>query len=321
MDLERFKFIVRHPYQTYRQHIVKEIRLFKLIGKCPDNIYYVIRCDLPGCGLFAIFMYVLDHLAYAEDHGWIPILDSGRYECLYKEKKPVQGTTDPWKYYFESISDKGVRDCFKLKNVIYGAIKFPRYKGIYYYKDKEKNVLPSEERIDELYKLVEKYIKFRPELQNKLEENLKKLIGSNKRTLGIHIRGTDMYTAGKQHPIPSEKTKDFTLIDGILTEYHIDQIFLCCDTESTVKLFQDYYGEKVRTTNAMRQKDDNGCGIHMDKKLGEGRENHKYLLGEEVIIDMYLLAHCNILLCGSSNVAFTALIYNHNNYDKVFYYV
>lgn len=52
----------------------------------------------------------------------------------------------------------------KMKNVIYGRIRFPRYKGIYYYKEKERNVLPTEERIEELHKLVVQYIRFRPEL-------------------------------------------------------------------------------------------------------------------------------------------------------------
>ncbi len=139
--------------------------------------------------------------------------------------------------------------------------------------------------------------------------------------LGVHVRGTDMYRAGKQHPVPTGETKDFSKIDRIIEEYNIDKIFLCSDTESTVKLFRDYYGNRLVTTNSLRQIDDSGCGIHMDKTLGRNRQKHKYLLGEEVITDMYLLAHCNVLLCGASNVAFAALIYNHNLYKKVFYCV
>lgn len=317
--LRRLLYIIRHPYKTCWDRWRDYNSIKNPFGKEPQNTYYVIRCNLPGCGLFAIFMYILDHLAYAEDHGYIPILDSKRYKCLYKEKKPVNGTKDFWKYYFQPISEIEVKDCWKYRNIILGRIRAPRYKGIYYYAEKEKNVLPSTEQIDELYNLVDKYIKFRPELQEDLNKQLKVLEG--KRVLGIHVRGTDMYTAGKQHPVPTGETKDFSIIDKILDEYKLDEIFLCTDTDSTVELFKEYYGEKVITTNALRQKDDSGCGVHTDMELGKNRENNRYMLGVEVITDMYLLAHCNVLMCGASKVAYAAMVYNHNCYDKIFYFV
>lgn len=319
MKLNRLFEIMRHPGKTCRNLYRDRIFLKNPFGKDSQNTYYIIRCNLPSDGLFSIFMYVLDHLAYAEDKGYIPVLDSERYECLYKEKVPVNGTKDFWKYYFEPISEIGLKDCRRYKNIILGRIRAPRYKGIYYYAEKERNVLPSEERINELYALVEKYIRFRPELKAELDERLKVL--DSKRMLGIHVRGTDMYTAGRQHPVPTGETKDFSMIDKVLEEYDLNGIFLCTDTDSTVELFKEYYKEKLITTNALRQKDDSGCGIHMDKDLGRDRENNRYLLGIEVITDMYLLAHCNVLICGPSKVAYAAMIYNHNEYDKIFYFV
>lgn len=314
MKIKEIIHALRHP----RAFRVSEISWCKKMGKNPQDTYYIIRCDLPDCGLFAIFMYVLDHIAYAKDHGYIPVVDSERYQCLYKEKKAIYGTKDPWRYYFEPVSEVGVNQCWKFKNVIWGQIKFLRYKGIYYYAQKEKNVLPSKEKISELYELVQEYIRFRPELLKKLEYQRQLLTG--KRILGVHVRGTDMCTAGRQHPIPTGETKDFSIIDKIIQEYQLDGIFLCTDTEDTVKLFREYYGDKVYTTDALRQIGDSTCGIHFDGSLGQGRENHKYLLGEEVITDMYLLAHCKVLVCGPSNVSFAAMIYNNNQYDKIFYF-
>ena len=72
MDFERLKFIAAHPLKVYDQHRVKEIRRFRKFGKNPDTVHYVIRCDLEGCGLFAIFMYILDHIAYATDRVYVP---------------------------------------------------------------------------------------------------------------------------------------------------------------------------------------------------------------------------------------------------------
>lgn len=127
--------------------------------------------------------------------------------------------------------------------------------------------------------------------------------------------------SGKQHPIPNGKTKDFGFIDEILQEYHLEGIFLCSDTESTIKLFREYYGEKLYVTDSVRQKDDSGTGIHKDTSLGKNRENHKYLMGKEVIMDMYMLAKCKVLVCGTSNVAYAAMIYNCNKYEKIYYLV
>jgi len=319
MKRQRLLHIIRHPRRTCREHWEKEIRITNKWGKNPESEYYIIRCQLPGCGMFAIFMYVLDHLAYATDNGYIPVLDSERYKCLYKEKRPINGTKDPWRYYFEPISDIQVKDCLRYKNIILGRVRAPRYKGIYYYSDNEKNVLPSKEQIEELNGLVKRYIRFRPEFQRELDEKIKKLM--NKRVLGVHVRGTDMYTAGMQHPIPTGETKDFSRLDSIIKEYNIEKVFLCTDTQSTIMLFQEHYGKKLITTDALRQKDDSGCGIHMDEKLGKNRLNNKYLIGKEIIIDMYMLAHCTVLVCGASKVAYAAMIFNHNKYEKIFYFV
>lgn len=319
MDFERLKFIAEHPLKVYDQHRVKEIRRFRKFGKNPDIVYYVIRCDLENCGLFAIFMYVLDHIAYATDQGYVPVLDSKRYHWLYQEKEKVNGTKDPWKYYFQPISKNWI-STFIDKNVIYGAVKFPRYKGIYYYRDKEKNVLPDKEQIRYLHGLKDRYIHFVPAILDELEEAAETL-RKFKRVLGIHVRGTDMNTAGKQHPIPTKETKNFDRVDAILKKHELDGIFLCTDEEEIVDIFQEYYGDKVLVTDAVRQKKDRHVGVHMDKNLGEDRTHHKYLLGKEVLKDMYLLSKCNVLLCGASNVAYAAIIYNNNQYDEIYYCV
>ena len=311
---------IRHPYRSYKEYLAKEKKIIRKKGQYPDKTFYVIRCDLPECGLFAIYMYVLDHVAYAVDNGYIPVLDIEQYPCLYREDVPVNGTRNPWNYYFKELMPYNQEEIEKCKNVIYSAIKFPHYKALYYYREKEKNVLPSQEHLKELKSIADKYFPFNDDLKNKLE-NDSKILKQFKRLLGIHVRGTDMYTEGKQHPVPTGDTKDFRTIDNLLKEYNLDGIFLCTDTNSTVEIFKEYYGDRVITTSAVRQIDDSKKGIHKDSSLGMGRSLHKYHLGLEVITDMYLLSQCNVLLCGPSNVPFTALVYNAGQYDKVIYCV
>ena len=315
MKLRRIAHIIRHPHKAMCEIRAKEKRIIRKSGIDADNTYYVIRCDLPECGFFAIFMYVLDHLAICNDNGYIPIIDIEKYNTLYKESCAVNGTTDPWLYYFKAPSSAKMG--INYKNEIISAIKFPHYKAIYYYQNAEKNVLPSSDNISYLYKLVEKYIRFNDIVQSELDKACKIMCGQ--RVLGIHVRGTDMYTEGKQHPIPTGKTKDFTIIDEILKKHGLKTILLCTDADETVKLFKEHYGDDLITMDAIRQKDNSLMGLHKDKSLSE-RENHRYLLGLEVIKDMYLLSKCNVLLCGPSNVAFAAMIYNNNKYESIYYY-
>lgn len=312
--------IFRHPYKSYRAYVAKEKQIIHRKGLYPDKTFYVIRCDLPECGLFAIYMYVLDHVAYAIDKGYVPVLDIEQYSCLYKEDSLVNGTRNPWNYYFEERMPYNQEKIKKCKNVIYSAIKFPHYKAIYYYHDKEKNILPGKENLKELKRISDVYFPLNNTLKKELDKK-SEVLRSFKRLLGIHVRGTDMYTEGKQHPVPTGGTKNFDMIDSLLVKYNLDGIFLCTDTNSTVELFKEYYGGKVITTTAVRQTDDSKGGIHKDSTLGGGRELHKYQLGVEVITDMYLLSQCNVLLCGPSNVAFAAMIYNSGEYDDIIYCV
>lgn len=309
---------IRHPLKAYKQYVAQEKKIVHNKGIEGDKTFYVIRCDLPECGLFAIFMYVLDHVAYAVDKGYVPVLDIEQYKCLYKEDIPVNGVSNPWNYYFKEIMPYDSNKLVKCKNVIYSAIKFPHYKAIYYYREKEKNVLPGKEQLQELKHLVDIYFPFTDDLNEKLKKD-SMVLNRFDRLLGIHVRGTDMYTEGKQHPVPTGDTKDFSIIDSLLQKHNLDGIFLCTDTNSTVELFKEHYGDKVITTDAVRQIDDSKGGIHKDGSLGGGREFHKYQLGLEVITDMYLLSQCNVLLCGPSNVPFTALVYNGGAYDQVIY--
>lgn len=319
--LRNIKTILRHPREFVIKNIQKEFTIYNVLGMRNREKYYVIRCNQPKCGLFAIFMFVLDHMAYAHDKGYIPILKMEKYDCLYKENKRINGTKNPWEYYFKPISKITLMDRLRAKSITYGSVNFIRYKGIYYFAEKRKNVLPDKERVSELFGLVSQYIHFQPELQRELDNWYSEMKRKYNRILGIHVRGTDMYVAGKQHNKPSSKLVDLTLIQDTMKKNNMDGVFLCTDDVNVVNKFQKFFGEKLFVTNSVRQVEGKREGIHFDKSLGNGRGNHRYLLGKEVIIDMYLLSKCNVLMCGPSNVAFAAIIYNNNAYEDILFYV
>lgn len=319
--VRNIKNIIRHPREFIVRNIQREITIRNIFALKKKEKYYVIRCNQPNCGLFAIFMYVLDHIAYARDKGYIPVLCMQRYDCLYKEKYKINGTYNPWEYYFKPITEVTLKNLFKAGTVTWGKVEFLHYKGIYYYAQKNKNILPEKQRITELHEIVEQYIQFQPALQQELKEHYYKMKSKYQKVMGIHVRGTDMYVAGKQHNKPSSKFMDFQELQNIVNKNNIDGIFLCTDDSEVVKKFQKFFGDKIYVTDSVRQVNGRLEGIHFDKALGKGRKEHKYLLGKEVITDMYLLSKCNVLVCGPSNVAFAAMIFNNNSYEDIIYWI
>lgn len=275
----------------------------------------MIRCDLTQCGLFALFMYVLDHIAIAEERGYIPVVDARQFE-LYKCKE--MNNENVWELFFEQINDQSFEDILKNENYVLSRVGFPMYKGLYYYRTKP-NILPKKEQVAELNSIVKRYIKIKQNILNDVDPYVEKL-KSNKRTLGIHIRGTDMYRQKGEHPRPSEKIKDIGYIKNIMNKHKIDHIFLCTDTEKNIDMFRKEFGNRVFFTKALRQRDDSYTGVHRDERLNKKRQYHNFLLGKEVIIDMLVLSKCTVLLCGPSNVSFAAMIYNNNQYEEIYYH-
>ena len=313
--------ILKHPKKYIIQNLQKKFTVKNILASARGENYYIIRCNQPQCGLFAIFMFILDHLAYAEDKGLIPVLKMQKRNCLYREKKKINGTDNPWEYYFQLPTEVSITELFRARTITYGQRAFLRYKGIYYYAEKNKNILPSKTQIHELHGLVEKYIRFQPGLQRELDETWENVRKKYHRMMGVHVRGTDMNVAGKQHNRPSVKLADPDWQQNIMIENNIDGIFLCTDDANVVSHFKTYFGDKVFCTGSVRQIEGKTEGVHFDKTLGNGRHNHKYLLGKEVITDMYLLSKCDILVCGPSNVAFAAMIYNDGAYEKIIYQI
>jgi hypothetical protein len=115
--------------------------------------------------------------------------------------------------------------------------------------------------------------------------------------------------------------KPATLLDTIekiketLEKTGLTRIFLCTDEESVKADIINVFGDQVSTLNVYRSKGGNE-GIHLESCGGQ-RENHHYLLGLEVLRDAYLLSCCNSLVCGKSNVAYSAIVFNNNKYKKV----
>lgn len=271
-----------------------------------DKIIYIIKRENQA-GFFSNYFFVLGHCIIANNKGWIPVVDMKNYPTLYNENKQINETMNSWEYYFSQPSPISLDDAYKSRYVklssdIYPASIVPSYGiGTRFSMDKAK--------ISELSLFANRYANIHCSLIDEFETEIKE--NDLRRRIGVHVRGTDMrHTAA--HPLPPTLKVTFKSIDKMV-ENKDRGIYLCTDEENIVYAFRTRYGNRVLVNNSYRSQ--SGVqGIHIER-LDNQRENHKYLLGKEVLRDVYCLSKCNSFVGGRSNVAYAAIILNNNMYE------
>ncbi|ONI38078.1 hypothetical protein AN396_11700 [Candidatus Epulonipiscium fishelsonii] len=308
--LEAFFTEPRYFFKLVRLRYYGSIKKYK---KYPQHKFYVIA-NAWRSGFFASFNYVLKNLIIADIKGYIPIIDMQNYKTLYNEDYKFKNTFNAWEYYFYQPTKISLNEVYKSKNVKisgngYSEIEVPLYKA-------NGNKKPTKKQIEQLNCYIKKYIKIKPYVEDIVQRTQKDFSQFNK-IVGVHVRATDMYTEGGHHPIPPGLQRIIPRIDFVLKKYGVDGIFVCTDDTGSLEILQKRYGSKIICTNSVRANKGSNTGIHHDKSLSN-RKNHKYLLGLEVLVDMLLLSRCNLLIGGHSSVTYTAMMFNNNQYKKVY---
>jgi len=271
---------------------------FKSFGdKNPDKTFYITWIDRMGAGLFSNVSNVLCHLKIADLAGMIPVVDFQNFKTLYNENTAIHDTENAWEYYFKPVTPFHLDEVYESKNVFFCRGEYPASMG---YCITQINGL-----YEEIYR---KYVFF----QNHVEELLKKYsIKFNSRVLGIHFRGQEMkLTPG--HSFPPTERQMIKYTDKIIEKYDIEKIFFVTEEQGYLDLFIKRYGGKVFYTDSYRTYDVNAYNLNP-------RENHRYLLGLNVLIDACLLSMCNGILCGDSNVSEFARFINNKKFEFVYY--
>lgn len=268
-----------------------------------DSALYIIEVGTAKQGFFAEYRRTLNHLYYADAWGFIPYIKYSD-EYVYAEKHPVNGAVNPFEYYFVQpcISEEDVNNYHYLVHSRECDIEFVnRLKPTNGYGF-------SDEYIDAMAKISKKYIRFNDTVKNYLERQTSELLRGRK-TLGIHVRLTDFKQNYFGHPVCITADKHLALAKKLLSENKFEQVFLATDDIDTVEIFKKEFGDKVVSySDVIRTTGDVSVAFLKDE-----RENHHYLLGLEVLRDMYTLAMCAGLVAGKSQVSICAMIENKNH--------
>lgn len=260
-----------------------------------DKCIYLIQCSHEILGFFAVHRALLTSLMFADACKFTPVVDY-RKGFMYAEKNKIFGTDNPFEYYFCQpcgVMLQDVRHCEKVvkyhplhRNFV--DLIFNSVCGEY---------TATEDFIKRSAQMQKKYIRLNDYTRRYLEKNIAAML-AGKKTLGVHVRGSDFKKKYNKHPVRIYASEYIKEAEKIMKEFGYEQIFLATDDIGAIKEFQSVYGNRVVYYKDVVRT--NGTVSVMKSK--EAREKHHYLLGLEVLRDAYTLAACDALLGGVSQV-------------------
>lgn len=245
-----------------------------------------------GCmpyGLFVNFGLVMSNLDWCVRTKVTPVVYWNE-KCLYYTKDGYNGSLNAWEYYFEPVSSATYQD-----EAIHAKYADPE--GLFMSITFEPHNQPTKATRKKVYEtVIRPFIKLNPLVQEKVDAFFDEHM-RGKHTIGIHLRGTDKY-------------KDIKLVDPRLileeAQRHAGpetQFFIATDEQALLELAITMLDGAVIAYDSHRSLD--GKPLHHDGIYPP------HLLGEEVVIEAWLLARCNLMVhTDRSNVSGAVLFLN-----------
>lgn len=261
---------------------------------------YIIRQNGYGRGLFSLVSGVVCHLHFASHHRLTPTVDLRACNTEYEDAQFMKADdlcrTNPWDFYFQSVSDLHGDIDFGKRIILASNLGFPM--------GYPRKMLIS--HVQDLRDLAMSRIKPAPDLLPDLQHAESEIL-DGKHVLGVHIRGQEQKTM-PYHPLSPTMDQIYMAIDRAVAECGFDRIFVASeDLDYVDAVLNRYSGMAVTLPHFRTHSPVNAYRIYP-------RPNHKYLLGKEILIDAFILSSCAGLVSSTSNVTEFARARNNGRY-------
>lgn len=249
-------------------------------------------------GLMSNFIAVLNHLYYCQKNNKVPIIywDS---KCPYYNEAGWHGKKNVWEYYFEPVSPF----VYVSEEKINCSYLPPDGEG-----------LPAWCQFVERSRewgnwLIRKYIRPRKYILEKVEQFVKENFDT-KYIISLHLRGTDK----KTEIAPTEPNILFSCANAHAEKIKNAEVtfFIATDEDALFDLAKQKLHGPVIGYDSQRSSD--GGSIHHATHANI----HKAQAGEEMLIEVLLLARTNFFIHTCSNVSTAVLFFNPNLEHKYF---
>lgn len=270
----------------------------------PGKIIFNIGDLDRSVGFCAVIMDTIKKLVYAEDHGLVPNI---RYtdNFLYFDDEKNKEISNPFEYYFNKVQVDGAENSL---NVVVADTFHANYAKSKY----ELDAYTREHFYNEMLELkcapvIRKYLQIKQDIVEACEQFI-----NGRKVLGVHYRGTDYKVGYDFHPVMATDNQYVQMIDERMSTGNYDAIFLATDDSNMCKLLKEKYGDKVFFYDDVYRSDGDVSVAFSE----DDRPYHHYMLGFEIVRDMYSLSLCEGLIAGKSHVSFLANLYKLSRDEK-----
>ena len=282
-----------------------------------------------GAGFFALMIYALNQLIWADANGYTPVVDFGQ-RCrdgrLNRYFDAGRGT-NVWDYFFEPVSpvtarasdrQLSVKQLFGLHHLSTESVQtYPH--GVY------RHLKVPQWRFDEEWhrmmrsradRTLRRYVQLRPTPLHAVRAFYRDQVlglGADRPVLGLHLRGTDkLKNIGGRIVRPNEY---HPLIQHYLRRRPNAILLLATDSPSFLAEMRREYGARIVVYDALRSE----RNAFADKRLSDN-----YKKGEDALIDALALSCSNYLIKPASALSEFSVYWNvglHNHTYEIQYEV
>lgn len=284
-------------------------------SKNADKTFYVIGWNDEGGGLFWIVNKVCMHIAYALDHGYIPVVDLKNYITQYSLKNESKNV---WEIFFEQPAGYGLEDIKNSKNVIINRMTPAPAKK---YLMGQTEFYDNPERIAYFRNIFKTFIHPNNKTLDYIRSKEKQLFKDKERVLGILCRGTDYVVAKpKNHPIQPEMKEIIKDAKEVMKEKQCNYVFLATEDKDILDVLKAEFGNKLLFLDQRRY---SSKDMQSDQLLAQIKAKDKERNPIKDALDyyaaIYLLTRCCCFIGGRTGGTKGVLLMNNGfEYKKIY---
>lgn len=284
--------------ETYIKFKWREKKI-SLGNENPDKYFYVIRRAPEEIGLFSYVLTYLGMIVYAQEKGFIPVIDMQNYYNMFLERDEI-GKVNSWEYYFKQPTGYSLKEIQSSRHVILSKavdLNWFEYPGLSLVCDKN-----NRKKWRFLYK---ENIFLQPEVIKKRDVLVKKLF-QGERVVGVICRGTDyLHIKPKDHPIQPSVEDIIKKTEELMKRNLCKKVYLATEDEQIYLKLKKVFGSKLIINEARRYFNTYDAKISeiVKEEVMNKRQN-----GEDYLLNILLLSKCNCIVGGCCGGMYGALL-------------
>ena len=294
-----YRFLIKIPVIkniiSYYVHYSSKERRTCYGKENPDKTFYIIGQKERMGGLWWIVNKVIMHLAYADEKGFIPIIDYKHFWTQYHNPGELN-KVNVWEKFFMQPASYSLDDIKHSANIIISD-KYPAPSSKYLMGNKE--FYEDSARLEYFRKIFKKYVRFNSTTYELLEKKRKEIVPDDTKVLGVLCRGTDyIIRKPKNHPVQPEPSTVVEMSQKVMKEKECDYVFLATEDEDILNLFKKTFGSKLLYVNQRRVTKKQLDGQKYMVDVNKSVDGDKYQMGLDYLTSTYILSKCDCFIGG-----------------------